>query len=76
MNNLTVIGYAAEQSSTLDSLWAQAEFLGKLEIDRPVGNVGYRASIRLPDWSSVNGKVDHDVKVSIADAIRKARLIC
>ncbi len=59
-----------------DELWAQAEAIGKLEIDHPFGETGYRARIAFDIrasrvWATGNGTSIHEaLEAAIAEARR------
>jgi hypothetical protein len=60
----------------LDELWADAEAIGKLEIDHPFGETGYQARIAFDIrasrvWSTGHGASIHEaLQAAIAEARR------
>lgn len=61
---------------TLDSLWYEAEKLGRIEVDHPIGDAAYRVRIRFQRRTGTliwaEGK-HSDIHVALARAINEAR---
>lgn len=61
---------------TLDSLWAEAEKLGSVEVDRSIFKELYEVSIRFrrPSGSLIYAKGEHAaIQVALGAAINEAR---